>query len=143
MTINKGDKSVILAKYGELIVDGEVIQEVSKSEIKVTLEYTDVERANDLVKYKKFTGYEISGTITINKINSKFGKLIEKIIKDRYAPEINMQSTLRDKAFNGAEAIAYYGVTFEEVMLQKIDNEKFEIELPFKAREFEYLEFIE
>lgn len=143
MTASKGDKSVISAKFGEIIVDGEVIQEVSKSEIKVTLEYFDVERANDLAKYKKFAGYEISGTMTINKVNSKFGKLIEKIIKDRYCPEINMQSTLKDKAFNGSEAIAYYGVTFEEVMLQKIDNEKFEIELPFKAREFEYLEFME
>lgn len=143
MAASKGDRTAISAKYGEIIVDGEKIQDVSKSEIKVTLEYFDVERANDLAKYKKFAGYEISGTMTINKVNSKFGRLIEQIIKDRYCPEINMQCTLVDKAFNGSEAVAFYGITFEEVTLQKIENDKFEIELPFKAREFEYLEFME
>lgn len=138
-----GDKSVIYAKYGEIIVDGEVIQEVSKSEIKVSLEYIDVEKANDLRKYRKLSGYEITGSITINKTNSKFGKLIEKIINDKYHPEINMQSILQDPAFNGSEAIAYYGITFDEIILSKIDSDKFEIELPFKAREFEYLESME
>lgn len=141
--ISKGDKSVISAKYGELIVDGEVIQEVSKSEIKVSMEYFDVEIANDLSKYKKFAGYEISGTMTINKINSKFGRLIQKIIKDKYCPEITMQSILNDRAFNGSEAIAFFGVVFEEITLQKIDNDKFDFEIPFKAREFEYLDYME
>lgn len=144
MAVSKGDRQAISTKNGEVFVDNEKIQEVVSAEIKVTLEYQDYELANDMSKYRKLTGREISGTITINKINSRFSKLIGQIIKDGYTPEINGQFILSDGAFSGSEAVALYGITFDELLLMKIaSGEKFEQELPFKAENFETLEYME
>lgn len=142
--VSKGDKKAISTKYGEIFVNNERVQEVLSAEIKIALNYTDYEVANDSNKYRKYIGREISGTITINKINSRFSKLISEIIKNRYTPEINAQFILSDTAFDGSEAIAVYGLTFDELLLMKIASDgKFEQELPFKAENFEILEYME
>lgn len=144
MAVSRGDKQIINTKWGEIFINGEKIQELKSAEIKVSNEYIDVEVANDMAKYRKFSGVEISGTIVINKVNSKFNKIISDMIKNRYAPEVNVQAILSDNAFNGSEVVALYGVTFDEIMLSKIGgNEGFEVELPFKANTFELLETME
>ncbi|CAM3412956.1 phage tail tube protein [Pseudostreptobacillus hongkongensis] len=144
MAINKGDRQAISTKYGEIFINNERVQEVVSAEIKVSVEYGDIEVAGDPSKYRKYLGNEVSGTITIKKIDSKFSKIISEMIKNRYAPEINAQFVLSDNAFSGSEAVALYGVTFDEILLMKIQSgETFEQEIPFKAESFEMLEYME
>ena len=82
MAINKGDRQAISTKYGEIFINNERVQEVVSAEIKVSVEYGDIEVAGDPSKYRKYLGNEVSGTITIKKIDSKFSKIISEMIKN-------------------------------------------------------------
>lgn len=141
--MNKGDRQILSAKYGEIYINGEKILELKSAEIKLSINYVDVEVAGDYKPYRKYDGYEISGSITINKVDSKFSKLLLEGITNGYMPDIRMQSILTDKAFKGSEAVALYGVTFDEITITKIDKGGFEQELPFKATSIEAIETLE
>lgn len=141
--MNKGDRQILSAKYGEIFINGEKLLELKSAEIKLSMNYVDVEVAGDHKPYRKYDGYEISGSITVNKIDSKFSKIMLDTVKNGYAPDIRMQSILTDKAFKGSEAIALYGVTFDEITITKIDKGGFEQELPFKASSIEAIETLE
>lgn len=144
MNINKGDKLAFSCTGGELIFNGKVVTELISLEAKLSIEYNDIQIANSDETYRKYKGRDISGTIAINKINSEFINLASSIIKNKYAPEIAMQSILTDPAHQGAEVVAFYGVTLDELILSKIKTgENFEYEIPFKARDFELLEELE
>lgn len=142
--MNIGDKSVISTKHGSISINREKVQEIIKAEIKITPIYTDVVVAGSGSKGRKYQGQEISGTITINKVDSKFTKIFKEMMKKGYAPNISMQSILTDPSFQGSEVISLTGVTFDELVIFKLeDNANFEQEIGFKAIGMEILEEME
>lgn len=142
MAKNQGDTKVINSRYGVVYFNGDKVATLTKASVKITLNYEDINEAGSLKTYRKLIGNEISGSLTLNKVDSKFSKIIADSVKNGYAPEINIQCMTNDKAFSGQEVLALYGVTLEELELFKVDG-IFEQELPFKAVSFELLEEME
>ena len=53
-----------------------------------------------------------------------------------------MVAALADPTSDGSERVEIYGVTFDEVMLNKFENKTVLEEVPFKADDFKFIDTI-
>lgn len=58
-------------------------------------------------------------------------------------PDIKMVAALVDPTSDGAERVELYGVTFDEIMLNKFENKTvLEEEVPFRADGYKFIDVI-
>ena len=88
-------------------------------------------------------GYEIEGTMTGTKIDSRFVRLYSDGILTGEIPEVDIIARVADPQSDGQERVALYGVVFDELTLAKFEaNTIVEEEIPFKAASYKYLDRI-
>lgn len=97
----------------------------------------------DLGQKHRYMGYSVAGTLTLHKYDSTVAKLMKDAIVSGTMPEIKVIAALDDPTAYGAERVALYDVTLDEVTLNKFENKGLtEEEVPFKAGSFKYLDVI-
>lgn len=141
MTI-KANK-VINGTHGALWVNGELWSDLESLELKVTLEYADVNMSEDMGTHRKFMGWVGEGSIVIKKVYSRGSNLLAKAVKSGKMPEITITSKLADPDAYGQERVTVSDVTFNEFLLTKIEQRTLlQEELGFAFGDFDVLDAI-
>jgi len=142
--MNQFDHNKILrGSFGKVWLNDERLASVKSFEAKATLDYEDVDVNGDLGQKHRYMGYSVAGTLTLHKYDSTVAKLMKDAIVSGVMPEIKVIAALDDPTAYGAERVALYDVTLDEVTLNKFENKGLtEEEVPFKAGSFKYLDVI-
>lgn len=134
----------IMGTFGATYINGDKVAECTALQAKITLDKVEVPMCGVMGKRYKVVGYDAKGSITANKVTSRFGKLIAANIKQGKETVCTIISELSDPGAYGAERIALYGVKFDELTLADWAAKKIvEETMPFTFEEFEYLDMIE
>lgn len=135
---------IIRGTNGRLWINNQLWSNVKKVEAKIKANYEEIDINGEPCKQNRFTGYSISGTIDIHKIDSRVTALVSNGFKSMVMPDISIVSKLADPQVIGAERIKYYNVVIDEIAIANFENGKaMEESIPFKAGGFELLDLIE
>lgn len=136
-------EQVINGTFGEVWINGEYVAEVTGLEAKITLEKAEVNMVRKLGKGYKVTGYDGKGTLKLNKVTSRFIKLMNDDIKQGKQTVCTIISKLADPAALGAERIVIKDATFDELTLANWEAKKNgEEEVNFTFSEWDVLDLI-
>lgn len=134
---------VINGTHGKVWCDGDKYGNVKSAEAKATLNYEEIQQAEELSPGQKYMGYTITGTIVGFKIDSYIPDKLEKAMNSGVMEESTLIMALEDPAAYGYERVEITGVTFDEVSIMKFEVGKTcEEEIPFKARKYRFLDKI-
>lgn len=134
---------IFRGSFGKLWLDDEKMSNVKSFEAKVSLDYEDLDINGDLAQKHRYMGYSISGTMVLHKYDSTVLKKYKSGIVTGELPELKLVAALDDPTAYGAERVALYDVTLDEVTLSKFENKGLiEEEVPFKAGSFELLDLV-
>lgn len=134
---------IIRGSFGKVWLNDDRLANVKSFEAKATLDYEDVDVNGDLGQKHRYMGYSVAGTLTLHKYDSTVAKLMKDAIVSGVMPEIKVIAALDDPTAYGAERVALYDVTLDEVTLNKFENKGLtEEEVPFKAGSFKFLDTI-
>lgn len=129
--------------FGRVWLNNEDYGTVKQFEAKVPLVWETVPIPEKLSPSYKYMGYEIEGTMTGTKIDSRFVKLYADGIVSGVIPDVDIIARVADPQSDGQERVALYGVIFDELTLAKFEaNTIVEEEIPFKAASYKYLDRI-
>lgn len=129
--------------FGAVWVNGEKWLDVEAFEAKVTLNFEDVNMAEDLATHKKYTGWSGEGTMTVKKVYTRGASLMATAAKTGVMPEINLVGKLADPDAFGSERVSISEVTFNEFMLMKFEQKTLGTEeLPFNFADYDPIDLI-
>lgn len=137
-------KQVINGTYGEAWLDSTYVSSVIGLEALVEIEYEDVNRPRKLGTAKKMLGYDGTGTLKFNKVNSLGMKEVSDALKAGRQPTFTIMSKLEDPDALGAERVVLEGVTFNQLNLINWEAKTIiEEEMPFNFEDWDTLDRIE
>lgn len=110
-------RRVMSGTFGELWIDNEYVAEVKQWEANIDMEFADVDKARDLATHKKLMGYEGEGSMTLNKVSSKFPKKISDNLKQGKETKVKMISNVDDPDAFGNERVVIYDAVFNNLPL--------------------------
>lgn len=108
---------VISGSWGQVWLEGEFVREATGLKAEVQLDFTDVPMCGTLAKHQKGSGMTCTGSITMNKINSRMAKLLSDKIKAGKTPVFTIISKLDDPDSYGSERVVLKGVKFSSLTL--------------------------
>lgn len=125
---------VINGTFGKVWVNNELVANTKSFEAKISIDYEDINVSNNLATQSKMTGYSITGTMTLHKVDSQFIKLYANGLKTGDLPSAKVIAALDDPASKGTERVELTDVYFDEIQLSKFENKTItEEEVPFRA----------
>lgn len=134
---------VINGSYGRLWFNGQELTSVKKFQVKQKINYEDIKQAGQLNKSRKMISYEVTGTFTLNKIDSTVVKTVCASINAGIQPVLTLVGSLADPSSIGHERIQINGVTIDEVTLMDFEAAKVgEEEVPFEAETYIFIDMI-
>ena len=133
---------VLRGQFGKMWIDGEEYLNVKSFEAKINLKYETIDVNGEMGEHQRLIGYSIAGTMVLHKINSKIVHKLAANVKNGSLPEAKIVAKVTDPDVAGAERIELLDVTFDE-MAFKFENKKVgEESVPFKAADYNYLDYI-
>lgn len=136
-------EQVINGTWGEAWLDSDYIAEVTGVEAKVTPKTETISQSRQLVDGTKITGLECKGTIKMNKVTSRFIRLLGDNLKKGIQTEFAIITKLDDPSSLGCERIKLIGCVFTELTLADWELKKnLEESMPFNFRDWEPLDTI-
>lgn len=137
-------EQVVNGSHGEVWINGDYLAEAVGIEAKITLDKAEVNMCKRLSKGYKVTGYEGKGTLKLNKVTSRFIKLMSENMKKGKQTVCTLISNVEDPDALGAERIALNDVTFDELTVIDWEAKKNgEESMPFTFSDWEVLESID
>jgi hypothetical protein len=137
-------EQVINGSWGEVWIDGDYVAEVTGLTATLEIEYEDVNRPRKLGTAKKMMGYSGTGSVKLNKVTSRFIKLLSDNLKNGRQTSVDIISKLDDPDAVGAERIVIKNATFENLSLANWEAKtKGEEEVNFSFDDWEPLDLIE
>lgn len=134
---------VLQGKDGDVWVNGQLLANLSKIEVKVKADTEDVNFCGDGKTYTVFNGYSIEGTLACKKVDSTLLKIVADAFKSGVMPDIKIITSLKNQATNRSERTSIEGVVFTEFILASFEAKKMlDEEYPFKASGYDLLETI-
>ncbi|MFM9535695.1 phage tail tube protein [Lysinibacillus sp. IITD104] len=134
---------VINGTYGSVWVNNEKWLDIEEFEAKVTIDYEDVNMAEDPATHKKQTGWSGEGNLKLKKVYSRGAKLLAEAVKKGMTPEVNIVGKLADPDAFGSERVAINEVTFNEFMLMQFAQKTIGAEeLPFNFADYDLIDSI-
>lgn len=130
--------------FGRIWLNEDLLANTRSFEVKIKNDYEDIPIPERLAPEYKLLGQEISGTMSMTKIDSRVMKLLAKDLQNGIVPDIKIIGKLDDPAVKGHERIELSGVVFEDITLMKFEHKKVvDEEVPFKASGFKILDAID
>lgn len=134
---------ILNGTYGSVWVNGELWAEVDSFEAKVTVQYEDVNFANEPGTFKKATGWTGEGSMTIKKIYSRVQRAMAENVKKGIYPRFEIVGKLADPGARGAERVALRDVTLNEFNLLKFEQKTpGSEEIPFAFSDYNMVDLI-
>ncbi|WP_291559412.1 MULTISPECIES: phage tail tube protein [unclassified Clostridium] len=136
-------KRVINGSFGEMWLEGDYVSEAFGLQAKIEVKKEVVKRCGYGGEDTKVVGWAGKGTVKLNKISSRMGKLIGEAIKEGRDIKFTIISKLADPDAFGSERIAIKNMSFDDLTLIDWESEKpGELECPFTFSDYEYLDQI-
>lgn len=137
-------RNVINGTHGGVWFEDEKLQEVKSFQAKDEYKKEEVQRCGTMNIGYKIVAVDGKGSITINKINSKFIRKIGNEVRiNGKTPTFTLIGGLADPDSLGSERIAFYNVVFDDLTLFDFEVAKpGEIELPFTYEYYDLLDLI-
>ena len=136
-------RRVISGTWGELWSDGEKVAEVSACQAKVALNKETVNLCGRFMTTHKAMNASGTGSLTMHKVDSGFAQRMEGI-KRGVDRRFTLISKLRDPDSYGAERVALYDVSFDDLTLADWQAAAVgSVTAPFTFSDYEYLDQIE
>ena len=134
---------IIRGTFGRLFINSQPMANVKSFEIKASINYETVNINGELCEQQRMTGYNLSGTMVLHKIDSFITKLIGDGLSTGVLPTIKIVGTLADPDSNGSERIEIYDVTLDEMTLLAFENASVQEEsVSFKAGGYRFIDQI-
>jgi len=134
---------VINGTYGSVWVNNEKWLDIEEFEAKVTIDYEDVNMAEDPATHKKQIGWSGEGNLKLKKVYSRGAKLLAEAVKKGMTPDVNIVGKLADPDAFGSERVAINEVTFNEFMLMQFAQKTIGAEeLPFNFADYDLIDSI-
>lgn len=122
----------IIGTNFELFLDGDKVQSVTEFKTTYQLEEKDWRECGNADKGTVTVGKKGTGNLSVNKINSKFQKLLISQWNKLINPKFLLAGVLDSKDNRGQERCEYYGVKFNQLDIQNIKVDDLGmISLPF------------
>lgn len=142
MTKIKANKQ-INGTFGAVWVNGEKWLDIESFESKVTINFEDVNMAEDLATHKKMTGWAGEGSMTVKKVYSRGASLMAAAVKNGQVPDVSIVGKLDDPDAYGAERVSISEVTFNEFTLLAFEQKTLATEeLPFNFADYDFIDKI-
>lgn len=136
-------KRVINGTFGEVWLDSEKIAECYGLQAKLNFKKEDVQTCGDMGSDKKVTGYDGTGSLKMNKVNSRLASKILKDLMNGKDVRFTIISKLADPDAYGVERVALKNVSFDDLTLADWQAKTpGTIEAPFTFSKCEYLDII-
>lgn len=137
-------KRVMSGSWGEVWLDSEYVAEAYGVQAKVALNKEKVNVCRSIAEDTKVTGVKMTGSLKLHKVNSRMAILIGDSIKKGKDPRFTIISKLDDPDAYGAERLALYNVSFDDLTLADWEAAKNgTVECPFTFTDYEFLDKVE
>ncbi|MFD2614497.1 phage tail tube protein [Paenibacillus gansuensis] len=134
---------IINGTFGRVWVDGELWAEVDSFEAKVTINWEEVNFANDGATYQKATGWKSDGKMKIKKIYSRVQRKMAENVRKGIYPRLEIVGKVEDPDTRVSERVALHDVTIGEFMLLKFETKTLgSEEIPFSFSDYEMVDTI-
>ena len=139
-----------LNKKKEQYIDNDFFHQIFEIVFKYTGNYRkkifskeDVNIAGDMFTHKKVIGYSGTGSMTLNKTNSRMIKILMEYIKEGQEPDITIVGKLADPGNGGSERISLSEVSFDDLTLFDFEvGAVGSCECPFSFTDMECIDLI-
>lgn len=136
-------KRVINGTWGEVWLDSELVAECYGLQLKVSTKKEDIFLCGQMMKDKKVTATEGTGSLRLYKSSSIMAKKLATAISSGRDLRFTIISKLADPDAYGAERVSVSGVSFDDLTLADWERGKNgTVEAPFTFTKFEYLDMI-
>lgn len=135
-------KRVVSGTFGEVWLDGEKISECKGCQAKITKNKEKVYLCGQLISDSKMMSMDGTGSLTLYKVDSG---MIQKQqnLQDGVDQRFTVITALKDPDSYGAERIALYNVSFDDLTLADWQRASMgEITAPFTFTRYELLDLI-
>lgn len=144
MAQNYRPENVINGSSGEAWCNGDYLAEITGFTAEIDLEFEDVNMVRSLAKHKKMIGFEGKGEVKLNKVTSRFVKLVSDNLKKGKQTVVTFITKLDDPDALGAERIIIKDATLEKLTLANWEAKKLTEEtIPFSFTDWDPLDLIE
>ena len=134
---------VMNGTWGEVWINDELVDEIKAFQAKYEFDKEEVNIAGDMFTHYKVIGYNGSGSMTLNKTNSRMIKMLIEYVKEGLEPEITIVGKLADPGNEGSERISLSEVSFDDLTLFDFEVKTLgEVECPFTFTECSVLDSI-
>ena len=134
---------VMNGTWGQIWEDGTEIAEVSAFQVKVSKNFDTINICGQMAEDRKLTGVKITGSMTLHKVYSRGADDVEQAMSGHDLRK-TLVGKLDDPDAYGAERVAVYGVSYDEVaVMDWAAAKEGELTIPFTATGVEYLDKIE
>lgn len=138
----KGNR-VINGTFGSVWVNGEKWLDIEAFEAKVTIDYEDVNMAEDPSTKKKMLGWTGEGSMTVKKVYSRGANLLADGVKKAQLPDVTIVGKLADPDAFGHERVSISEITFNEFMLMQFEQKTLGTEeLSFNFADYDMIDSI-
>jgi len=128
----------------ELWLDGDKVGEAYGIQAKMAYDKEDVPRCGTLATDTKVMGLKGTGSIRMYRVSSRMGRLLGEAMRAGRDPRFTIIAKLADPDAYGAERLALYGVSFDDLSLLDAEAKTVsKVECPFTFTDFEYLDSVE
>lgn len=136
-------KRVISGTYGEVWVDGEKIAECTACQGKVSKNKETINLCGQFMTDTKATSGSGAGSLTLYHVDSGFLQR-SRDVQDGVDRRFTIVSKLRDPDSYGAERVAFYNVSLDDVTLADWQAASVgKVTAPFTFSRYEFLDLIE
>ncbi len=134
---------VINGTFGKVYINGNKLANIKSFEAKLTIQYEEIDIAEDPGKHQKYMGYSGEGTMVLHKVDSTILKMMKDDLKAGKVPDIMIVASVSDPNSKGTERVQFDEVTIDELTLLKFELKTIgEEEVPFKFADFTPLDLI-
>lgn len=139
----KNNLEPIIGTNFELFLDGDKVQNVTEFKSTYQLEEKEWRACGDTDKHSVTIGKKGTGSLAVQKVNSKFQRLLIDSWNKLINPSFMMAGVLDSTDDRGSERAEYYGVKFNQLDIQNIRVDDFGlINLPFTFERVELTDYM-
>lgn len=143
-TAVKVKNRLVRGTFGSAWINNEPVYEIKSAEAKVTITYEELHLNGALGTFRRAMSYDVSGTVTLHKVDSRVPQLMGDGPKTGQLPEIKLDFAVADPDVSGVQRATLSDVTLDEFTLAQFENNNLvEESVPFHASGYETPEWME
>lgn len=136
-------RRVMSGTWAQLWINDELVAECYGFQAKVSAEKDPIPMCGKMMEDRKVMGLSGAGSVRLHKVSSRMGILLGDAMKRGSDPRFTIISKLDDPDAYGAERVALYGVSFDDLTLADWEAKSTgKVECPFTFSDFEYLDTV-